>query len=1008
MYGPSAVGRLSLPPPVLCGLVLLLAASSIPSAWSLQTAPYKVATVCGSTGYLDPLSLTCQNCSMANTVPRTDGNPGCQCQWPYVAQLSADDSSIMSCSACPSNTVPDLLQQNCYQCATSVSSSTSTCTCQSWEIQMEINGTFSCVACPPYQYRSSAFQCSQCSDPTRMTRNNNTGTQCQCATGFSLYQGSCLYNSHSGDNITPTTSSQTVVYSTLGVSVLSATFNSLYVASAKRCKFESNATACEVLTNLCVLQLYATSADACSVYSSMTNPVNDAQNGVVGWPSSVPFLYYPSTLSSSSILQNTDIQQLFELSKSFPITTSVFSGSSGAASVISFYVARYSLSGLYLGLEPMTGHHLSVCLGNDTLINSIFQVGHNVQFTCNYELLNLIYGSRYTTTPAVTQFFDPYFLDSNGLLRPVPVRIINFSNSQYVRRFFTYDVDSGKTDLTQPPTVVRAIATANLLVTMQASNPGSIYYPVIEILYTEQALSTLQTSTVAALPFDNVTALSTSSTAPMATLSATYSMDLSTFWSRILIIFLVLSVFLFFIWGFQMFAFNRLRQNSNIDGEFLLRGLIKLLNLFADYIFLWLAALSIFFFIFFKYQQQIGILLPPQSSVEGYWVAGMVVALVGKIFRLLEILWVQTRVDIFFVDWEKSRGRFVSREPGKKSKNAPVSIWRTLFAANEWNELQTARRTSLILTLFIVLLLLAGFDYQWLATPQPDSNDLTPGPTHIVLSFGVQSLFFGGIWLGQLILGWAFVHRFVAHPLMDFVDMCSLANVSVFVLRESLHGFYIHGRSVHQHAEGTMLELRNNMLKEEENLVATPGLVPESCLQTFEIFITRDVRQQFNDVLLLPIAQNILNMQNQAVVRGSTRVQKQSKTAPVSLIRGYMAMNRFLQNFIDRVQTNPDQVREKSFWQRAFSIPPDVATINKDLFFMDSDATLSSLLSWGVEWDLFLVNFLIFVIISYGLQNVVVGAVVCWIVQLVYDFCRGTFSRWNLSTKTLIDKRFLI
>jgi hypothetical protein len=45
-------------------------------------------------------------------------------------------------------------------------------------------------------------------------------------------------------------------------------------------------------------------------------------------------------------------------------------------------------------------------------------------------------------------------------------------------------------------------------------------------------------------------------------------------------------------------------------------------------------------------------------------------------------------MDIFLIDWERSRGRILSKEPGKPNTVSPVSIWRTLFVGNEFNEIQ--------------------------------------------------------------------------------------------------------------------------------------------------------------------------------------------------------------------------------------------------------------------------------------------------------------------------------
>lgn len=48
------------------------------------------------------------------------------------------------------------------------------------------------------------------------------------------------------------------------------------------------------------------------------------------------------------------------------------------------------------------------------------------------------------------------------------------------------------------------------------------------------------------------------------------------------------------------------------------------------------------------------------------------------------LVW-QTQADLFFVDWERPR----SSERG--GEEGTVSVWRTIFVANEWAELQVRR-----------------------------------------------------------------------------------------------------------------------------------------------------------------------------------------------------------------------------------------------------------------------------------------------------------------------------
>ena len=53
----------------------------------------------------------------------------------------------------------------------------------------------------------------------------------------------------------------------------------------------------------------------------------------------------------------------------------------------------------------------------------------------------------------------------------------------------------------------------------------------------------------------------------------------------------------------------------------------------------------------------------------------------------------QCSIDIFFIDWERPRGKVVTSNDGKQQgEEPPVSIWRTYFAANEFNEIQSCRK----------------------------------------------------------------------------------------------------------------------------------------------------------------------------------------------------------------------------------------------------------------------------------------------------------------------------
>jgi hypothetical protein len=88
-------------------------------------------------------------------------------------------------------------------------------------------------------------------------------------------------------------------------------------------------------------------------------------------------------------------------------------------------------------------------------------------------------------------------------------------------------------------------------------------------------------------------------------------------------------------------------------------------------------------------QEEVQLLMLRDEQLANFRVT-VVLAIVGQGLGLAHLLWRQVNVDVFFVDWEKPR-RVLAKGGGREDA-APVSCWRTLLAANEWNELQASAR----------------------------------------------------------------------------------------------------------------------------------------------------------------------------------------------------------------------------------------------------------------------------------------------------------------------------
>ena len=114
------------------------------------------------------------------------------------------------------------------------------------------------------------------------------------------------------------------------------------------------------------------------------------------------------------------------------------------------------------------------------------------------------------------------------------------------------------------------------------------------------------------------------------------------------------------------------------------------------------------------------------------------------------------------------------------------SIWRTYFVANEWNELQSLRKINTRFLLLAVIFFFYVADAESLALGNP-SSEYYKGTTSYIFRFAVFSILFLAI--GAVLYIWSLIHdRFVEDKIGQFTDLCSLSNISVFILKYQLYG----------------------------------------------------------------------------------------------------------------------------------------------------------------------------------------------------------------------------
>ena len=116
-------------------------------------------------------------------------------------------------------------------------------------------------------------------------------------------------------------------------------YNYYYYYSAVGCWIDEDPAKCQILGNLCVLQLYDEQATVCQLFEYITasrTEVNTFYNDA-GWVDGMPWLYYEQ--APSNVVQK---------SGRVDVTVS-FSPSGGGNQSLTFFLARYAMNGTFLG-----------------------------------------------------------------------------------------------------------------------------------------------------------------------------------------------------------------------------------------------------------------------------------------------------------------------------------------------------------------------------------------------------------------------------------------------------------------------------------------------------------------------------------------------------------------------------------------------------------------------------------------------------------------------------------
>ncbi|KAI5707967.1 hypothetical protein M8J77_013767 [Diaphorina citri] len=311
----------------------------------------------------------------------------------------------------------------------------------------------------------------------------------------------------------------------------------------------------------------------------------------------------------------------------------------------------------------------------------------------------------------------------------------------------------------------------------------------------------------------------------------------------------ILLACLVIVWsGIQTWSRSRRNDKATIDLFTLSEMALILSGHLANVLYAVSAAVTLYMFLVYKCQDVMYRVLETGPLVSTLY-TNMYIAFLLKVVEIARLVYKQISVDIFLIDWERPRPT-----GGTSTSTQPVSIWRTYFIANEWNEIQSKRKTSLLVQILVTVYLLkiAGFENFALAQPELNTrvtDEMVYIPEDPLLKLGVAICTYLVVYLTQWLLLIGVYENFIKNGIHQFVDLCSVANVSVFILTTENYGYYIHGRSAHGFADTDMESMATQMLREEEDLVGHRGLLPGTEQQTFEMTVPRQLRTYYKRVM---------------------------------------------------------------------------------------------------------------------------------------------------------------
>jgi hypothetical protein len=256
-----------------------------------------------------------------------------------------------------------------------------------------------------------------------------------------------------------------------------------------------------------------------------------------------------------------------------------------------------------------------------------------------------------------------------------------------------------------------------------------------------------------------------------------------------------------------------------------------------------------------------------------------------------------------------------------------------------------------------------GWEYASLYDPMVRFEATRSDESYVLMFFLFTLVFMVSgviLYLFRYIISFLFPLKYV-----NFVDLCSVANISVFMFDEKFHGYYIHGESPANSSDVTLDTLKRALDNEGNGQYRNRGLTDKNPkLQTFEFYLPYSERKLFDEVfeenLVKSSASKDENITTSSVRRPKQDFIYKSKDIGIfeddfrKIVTKKDELDYYLVNKINEIKRNPNQFISDVTSIYGFTrLPPDsIIDLNQIRLVADRFMNFTRVLLSDLDFDI--------------------------------------------------------